>query len=220
MDINEPPQEFYDAVARAGLSDRVKITIVSQSDENGLTDAIESYFSREPLDLVIDDASHYYVETRAAFDTVFGSYLKPGGKYVIEDWGCGYWPTWPDGDPDGQHGLPRLVKELIDLLGLADRTKLWDGQRSLQVETELQSPISRVVLLQSLAALTRSDAPMPTGPFLPVESPRDPTATEPAEEPAAEDQSPLGFRALIRLLPAAAGRAVARRWTARRSRSS
>lgn len=39
----------------------------------------------QPLDLVIDDASHLLNETRASFETLF-PLLGPGGLYVIEDW--------------------------------------------------------------------------------------------------------------------------------------
>ena len=38
-----------------------------------------------PLDLVIDDASHFYEETRSAFEILFAR-LRPGGVYAIEDW--------------------------------------------------------------------------------------------------------------------------------------
>lgn len=85
IDIQEPPSEFYDAVRSAGLSDRVKVEILSQDDERGLTHAIKSYFGNQQLNLVIDDASHYYPETRSTFDIVFGPYVKPGGTYIIED---------------------------------------------------------------------------------------------------------------------------------------
>ena len=35
--------------------------------------------------------------TRIAFWHLFDNHLKPGGLYVIEDWGTGYWEDWPDG---------------------------------------------------------------------------------------------------------------------------
>jgi SAM-dependent methyltransferase len=225
IDIQEPPSDFYDAVLSAGLSDRVKVEIVSQDDERGLTHAIESYFGDQQLNLVIDDASHYYPETRSTFDIVFGPYVKPGGTYIIEDWGCGYWPLWHDGNADGRHGLPRLVKELVDLLALSDRTKLWGDQRALPVESELQSPISRAVLLTSIAALVRSEEPMPShalwwgvGEPEAIDSnppPEEPEVFASPEAPTAEGASP-GLRALLRQIPPAAYRAGANRWAQRR----
>jgi hypothetical protein len=161
VDIQEPPPAFYDALEREALGDRVSVTMVSQSDPVGLTAAIETCFGEGRLDIVIDDASHLYDATRSTFDTVFGSYVKPGGTYVIEDWGCGYWASWPDGNPDGRHGLPRLVKELIDLVALSDRTMLVDNQRALPVQSQFGSPIGRAVLTGSISAFVRSDAVMP-----------------------------------------------------------
>jgi hypothetical protein len=222
IDIQEPPSEFYDAVLSEGLSERVKVEIVSQDDERGLTRAIESYFGNQQLSLVIEDASHYYPETRSTFEIVFGPYVKPGGTYIIEDWGCGYWPLWHDGNPDGRHGLPRLIKELVDLVAMSDRTKLWGDQRALPVESELQSPISRAVLLTSIAALVRSEAPMPSRAlWCGVDDVEVSDSSPPRQEPEAPASPPevpleaepsLGLRALLRQLPPALYRAAATRW--------
>lgn len=37
------------------------------------------------IDLVVDDASHLFAQTKATFEMLF-PLVKPGGKYVIEDW--------------------------------------------------------------------------------------------------------------------------------------
>jgi hypothetical protein len=49
------------------------------------------------FDIIIDDASHLGELTKTAFWHLFENHLKPGGLYVIEDWGTGYWDDWPDG---------------------------------------------------------------------------------------------------------------------------
>jgi SAM-dependent methyltransferase len=49
------------------------------------------------FDLIIDDASHLGAPTRTSFWHLFDRHLKPGGLYAVEDWGTGYWDTWPDG---------------------------------------------------------------------------------------------------------------------------
>lgn len=51
----------------------------------------------EGFDVIIDDASHLGELTKTAFWHLFDNHLKPGGLYVIEDWGTGYWDDWPDG---------------------------------------------------------------------------------------------------------------------------
>jgi SAM-dependent methyltransferase len=83
-----------------------------------------------PFDIIIDDASHIARFARVSFWHLFDQHLKPGGFYVIEDWGTGYWDVWPDGSrvqrsADGGHnaGMVGFVKELIDECGVGDITK-------------------------------------------------------------------------------------------------
>ena len=96
-----------------------------------------------PFDIVIDDASHRGEITRASFWHLFPNHLKPGGIYVIEDWGTGYWGTHPDGQyyqpprneesstdgnlkqplPNHNYGMVGFIKQLIDECGMEDITK-------------------------------------------------------------------------------------------------
>jgi predicted O-methyltransferase YrrM len=58
---------------------------VDQADLARLDEIIADEFDA-PIDLIIDDASHLVAETRASFNRLF-PHLRPGGLYVIEDWG-------------------------------------------------------------------------------------------------------------------------------------
>ena len=58
---------------------------VDQADRERLVQIIDDEFGGRPLDLVIDDASHRYRESRASFEVLFPS-LRPGGLYLLEDW--------------------------------------------------------------------------------------------------------------------------------------
>jgi predicted O-methyltransferase YrrM len=58
---------------------------VDQSDRGPLAEIIDAEFGTEPLDLVIDDASHQYAETVTSFEVLYPR-LRPGGLFVIEDW--------------------------------------------------------------------------------------------------------------------------------------
>jgi predicted O-methyltransferase YrrM len=58
---------------------------VDQSDRVEVPRLIASVFHDQPLDLVIDDASHLLGPTTATFEMLFPR-LRPGGLYVIEDW--------------------------------------------------------------------------------------------------------------------------------------
>ena len=42
------------------------------------------------IDLVVDDASHLYEQTKATFAMLF-PLVRPGGNYVIEDWSWAHW---------------------------------------------------------------------------------------------------------------------------------
>jgi hypothetical protein len=88
---------------------------VDQADGLAVAGAVEDVFGEEPLDAVIDDASHYYSETRASFEVLFPR-LRPGGLYVIEDWGWAH-STDPTIDDLGvlrdRPALTNLVVELI-----------------------------------------------------------------------------------------------------------
>ena len=58
---------------------------VDQTDVGRLDEILAEEFGDEPLDLVVDDASHLLDATRVTFNNVYPR-LRPGGVYVIEDW--------------------------------------------------------------------------------------------------------------------------------------
>ena len=86
-----------------------------------------------PFDMIIDDASHLGYITKRSLGYLFPRHLCPGGCYVIEDFGTGFLPEYPDGQafepPDwhdatagatefrsSQFGMVGVVKQLIDEL--------------------------------------------------------------------------------------------------------
>jgi hypothetical protein len=90
----------------------------------------------EGFDVIIDDASHLGALTRTAFWHLFDRHLRPGGLYVIEDWGTGYWDGWPDGRAaeagapgSHAHGMVGFVKELVDEQGFEDFSRRKAGAR-------------------------------------------------------------------------------------------
>lgn len=76
---------------------------------------IADFLEGEELDLIIDDASHQYFQTRKTFELSF-PILKEGGRYIIEDWGWLHWSGfeipvhWKDSP-----ALTNLVLELVML---------------------------------------------------------------------------------------------------------
>jgi hypothetical protein len=58
---------------------------IDQGDRDQLARTVDEAIGTEPLDLVIDDASHALDLTRTSFEVLFPR-LAPGGLYAIEDW--------------------------------------------------------------------------------------------------------------------------------------
>lgn len=82
-----------------------------QGDKERLRTIVRDEFGEEWLDLVVDDCSHLFAQTRASFNVLFPR-VRPGGLYVIEDWGSAHWP----GD-HWQGGTTHLAKRSIRCRG-------------------------------------------------------------------------------------------------------
>jgi len=92
---------------------------VDQGDSGRLAALLEEDHGGKALDLVVDDASHLLRETRTAFEQLFGR-LRPGGRYIIEDWGWAHFPEplWQDGG-GWFHDRPALTNLIVELLMIA-----------------------------------------------------------------------------------------------------
>ncbi len=142
-----------DAVALEGSHERIRIYQGKQEDTARL-DRIAKESAPQGFDIIIDDAAHMGALARTSFWHLFEHHLKPGGIYVIEDWGTGYWQSWPDGAQyralraappslgsriaakvarlDVQFnahnfGMVGLIKELVDECGMGDITHASHG---------------------------------------------------------------------------------------------
>jgi predicted O-methyltransferase YrrM len=103
------------------LEDVVRLRFgFDQSDTAALQAVLDDDHGDEPLDLVIDDASHLYRETRASFEVLFPR-LRPGGTYLIEDWSWAHYPEqlWQNrgGWFHDRPALTNLVVEILMMLG-------------------------------------------------------------------------------------------------------
>jgi len=103
-----------------------------QQDKRFL-DHVRQVVAPDGFNIIIDDASHIGLYTKESFWHLFDNHLVNGGIYIIEDWGTGYWPEWPDGErflqhdnqiagerelrshfPSHQHGMVGVLKQLMD----------------------------------------------------------------------------------------------------------
>jgi hypothetical protein len=81
-----PSDALVHFIATRGFSKTVTpFCGVDQGNATRLRQVLSATLDDEPLDLVIDDASHLVDLTRRTFNCLFPR-LRPGGTYAIEDW--------------------------------------------------------------------------------------------------------------------------------------
>ena len=89
-----------------------------QADIPRVLEIVDQELGDEPIDFVLDDGSHLYAQTRHSFEALFPC-VRPGGTYLIEDWGWAHWQGSPWQDPDGPFGdepaMSNLIFELVML---------------------------------------------------------------------------------------------------------
>jgi SAM-dependent methyltransferase len=109
--VTDAPPGLVDYIRanRAEASLRPRFGI-DQGDAAAVRRVLAEEIGDEPLDLVIDDGCHWLTESRTAFNTLFPR-VRPGGTYVLEDWGWAHWPAfWQD------HGGPWLDRPSLTQL--------------------------------------------------------------------------------------------------------
>jgi SAM-dependent methyltransferase len=121
IDYMQPSEALKTMIADAGLQNSVKLHGgILQADTSTLRQLVDGEFADRQLDLIIDDASHEYENSRVCFQDLFG-YLRPGGKYVIEDWGWLHWPgeEWQTARSHfwKKPAMTNLIFELVMTLG-------------------------------------------------------------------------------------------------------
>lgn len=91
----------------------------SQDDEAAVENVINGFMGGE-IDLVVDDASHFYDQTKATFKVAFPR-VRPGGLYIIEDWSWSFQKEFQErGHPwENFHSLANLVIDLMEEMTLS-----------------------------------------------------------------------------------------------------
>lgn len=85
-----------DDCSNVAVGDRVRFFQGRQEDGEFLK-TITNQVEGGQFDIIIDDAAHFGLYSKLTYEHLFEKHLKPGGVYIIEDWGTGYWDHWPDG---------------------------------------------------------------------------------------------------------------------------
>jgi Cephalosporin hydroxylase len=123
------------------------VTYYSRSqDKPGTWQAARQNFPAG-IDLVIDDASHLYEQTRATFEMLF-PLVAPGGNYVIEDWAWSHRP------------------------GAQDNASVWAEKKSttnlimeLVVMAASYGVVDSIHVQQELICITKGRGKLPDNPF-------------------------------------------------------
>ncbi len=165
IDIAEPPARIL------GL-DRIHFIRGSQDDPAILDSAATIAGGR--FDLIVDDASHIGYLTKRSLHYLFPRWLAPGGWYVIEDFGTGFIPAYPDGTafapPDwtdavqgtrefrsSQYGMVGVVKQLVEHL-----------MQELMTNERPYLSIERLIIETNIAFIEKSFQPAGAWPgFIP-----------------------------------------------------
>lgn len=113
---SEPAEPLGNYIAKHKRTENVRLHYgVNQGDAERMNAILADEFGDQDIDLVIDDASHFYEETRTAFNAVF-PYLGAGAHYIIEDWGWAHESTWTIPYFKDKPAQTNLVVELLALV--------------------------------------------------------------------------------------------------------
>jgi len=132
IDYSDPNAALDEYITKNRLSGQVRAHYgVNQADKKKLKEIIKEEFHGKPVDLVIDDASHFLDETTASFNLIF-PHLRTGGYYVIEDWA---WAHWPGDQWQKDGGIwvdkPALTNLIFELVMLS--ASRWDLIESVEI---------------------------------------------------------------------------------------
>jgi hypothetical protein len=109
----EPTQALTDFIAARGFGEVLSPYCgVDQGDAARLRAILAEAFHGEPLDFVVDDASHLVDLTRTTFNCIF-PHLRPGGTYVIEDWAWAHTALFGPWSTSDERPLTVFIFELI-----------------------------------------------------------------------------------------------------------
>jgi hypothetical protein len=99
-----------------------------QTNSPKLRKIIKDNFGSEPIDIVFDDGSHMYAQTKISFNTIF-PYMAIGGLYIIEDWAWSHWKGFENNCPPDTEPT-KFIYELIQAsanVGLIESVTIFQG---------------------------------------------------------------------------------------------
>lgn len=131
LDIRSSPIEPLEAYRRE--RPHIETYYGLSQDDPQLSSILERQFP-DGIDLIVDDASHLYAQSRKTFHLCF-PHLKPGGLYVLEDWSWSHKPPYqqPTHPWYDKPALTNLVIEFLINLPLSVQMNTVTAHRDLVV---------------------------------------------------------------------------------------
>jgi len=142
--MQEPSAALTRYIREEKTGDRIKTYYgTDQADKQRLKKIIDTEFDG-PIDIVIDDASHWYEESRASFEAIF-PVMRPGGLFLLEDW---TWAHGPDAQkPDHYWAQKKALTNLVFQMTMA--------------HAESMAIIQRMMFLTGLVLVEKGPARLP-----------------------------------------------------------
>ena len=155
---------FQRYVADGGRAGRIKTYWgTDQADRKRLRELVTQEFDGS-LDLVVDDASHLFEQTKVSFETLF-PLLRPAGLYIIEDWSWACWSRLPDGFLPVGTELPALIFQLVEATGTMDKYLVGEGSSQT-----IRPLIANLTVYPDFVVVERGDADTAPGGDLRLEN--------------------------------------------------
>jgi predicted O-methyltransferase YrrM len=165
-----PVAALHELIDACGLGPVVRPFYgVDQADRERLAEIVDGALAGEPLDLVIDDASHRYDETLASFEVLFPR-LRPGGRFIIEDWAADYAyaqriEATLSGPPPAAEALRQRLDEMAAGRAAPPRPLPRIGIELLQVCGGTQDLVGELTINRHWIAVERGSAPLDPATF-------------------------------------------------------
>jgi predicted O-methyltransferase YrrM len=141
----EPLEALEEFIATRGLGTRVHTRYgIDQGDRDRLARTVDEAIGTDPIDLVVDDASHALDLTRTSFVVLFPR-LAPGGLYAVEDW-------------NADHVFREAMTEHFRTASTRERADLARSLREAATSSSAPDPPARRPLLDLAVELTLARA--------------------------------------------------------------
>ncbi len=146
IELSDQPIPALDAYVEKNQPRTRMHYATSQGDTERVAEIIEQDFGGV-LDLVVDDASHFYELTKATFKTAFPR-LRPGGLYIIEDWSWSFQQGFqaPDHPWANMNSLANLTIDVMEDMVLAGMIEDIAVSRPMMKIRRSQAPVGGPVL--------------------------------------------------------------------------